>query len=188
MHQHKRSTSLSGARLPSTLAALIACTFIPWVAHAGDVEAVATGSLVSLHSPGSDGELSTYASGGGLSIMFLEPDEEVSLGGELRATFLAGEDQRRVYDLGASFIISYGMKDEMAVPFMRLGLDLASASAGDIDQTRARGIMAGVHGAAGLHGFFAKNKLYWRAEVGFLGAGPGGVTTQFSLGYSFGEF
>jgi hypothetical protein len=42
-----------------------------------------------------------------------------------------------------------------------------------------------VHGAAGVHGFLS-DKLYWRAELGFLGAGPGGVTGQLGLGYTFG--
>lgn len=186
MHQHKRSPF--PARLPLSMAALIACTFIPLAAHAGGIDAVATGSFVNLHSPGADGKFERYASGGGISLMILDPDEEVSLGGQLQVNFLASDDDRRIYDLGASFIISYGIKDELAVPFMRLGLDLSAASAAEIDQARARSIMTGVHGAAGLHGFFAKDKLYWRAEVGFLGAGPGGVTTQVSLGYNFGEF
>lgn len=185
MHQHKRSSL--PARLPLSMAALVVCTFIPLAAHAGDIDAVAAGSFVNLHSPGADGRLEHYASGGGLSLIVIDADEEVSLGGELQVNFLAGGD-RRIYDLGASFLISYGMKDELAVPFLRLGLDLSAASAADLDQERARTIMTGVHAAAGLHGFFARDKLYWRAEVGFLGAGPGGVTTQVSLGYNFGAF
>lgn len=186
MHQHKRPVSPARFTLP--LAALFACTFTPLAAHAGGIDAIATGSFVSLYSPDSQGGLDRYASGGGVSIIFLEPSEEVSIGGELQASFMSGADGRRLYNLGASFIVSYTIKDELAAPFMRLGLDLAAAAAEDIDQSRARGIMAGVHGAAGLHGYFGKDKLYWRAELGFLGAGPGGVQTQISLGYNFGEF
>ena len=185
MHQIPRLSS--GARLAIPAAALLACTFLATPAEAGGVASVATGSFTHLHSPGSDGSLESYASGAGVSLMVIEPDDELSLGGELQATFLAGEGERRVYDLGVSFIVSYGMDDNIAVPFMRLGLDLTGATAADLDQERARGVMTGVHGGAGLHGFLTK-ELYWRAEVGFLGAGPGGVTSRFSIGYNFGDF
>ena len=185
---HQLSRPRSSARLPLTLAALLACTLTPSLATAGDIETVAAGGLVTLHSPGSDGGLERYATGGGLALMLIDADDDVSLGGSLQVNFLGGQDGRRIYDLGVSFIISYGLEDALATPYMRLGLDLAGASADDLDRDRARSIMTGVHGAAGLHGFFSDEKLYWRAELGFLGAGPGGVTTQLSLGYNFGEF
>lgn len=177
------STALFLASLASGLAALALC---PGPARAGGMMTIGTISLTALHSPDDTGALQPYASGGGASIVWLEPDDEVALGAELGARFLSGESGRRVYDLGASFIISYRMKRKPAVPFMRLGLDLTGISAPDLDEERRRSVMTGVHGAAGVHGFLNRT-LYWRAELGFLGAGPGGVTGGLSLGYTFGD-
>ena len=42
-----------------------------------------------------------------------------------------------------------------------------------------------LHGRLGLHGF-ASDRIYWRVDAGFLGAGPGGITTGAALGYRFG--
>ncbi len=164
----------------------VLATFTTTTAHAGDVATIGTLSYTELRSPDGTGELVPYADGAGLSITFLEPDNEISLGGEVQAMFLAGDVDRRLYDLGLSFLVSYGLKGEAIVPYMRIGLDLAAVSAPDIDESRRRSIMGGVHGGAGLHGFMGK-KLYWRAELGFLGAGPGGVTGRVGLGYTFGN-
>ena len=119
--------------------------------------------------------------------MILDPDDEVSMGGEAQVNFLHGEQGRRVYDLGLSFVIAYSLKKNPVAPYMRLGLDLVGTGDDQLDPERARRIMVGVHGAVGLHGFLSK-KLYWRAEVGFLGAGPGGVHSQIGIGYSFGDY
>ncbi len=156
-------------------------------AHAGGIDAIGTLSFVDLRSPDSTGKLQPYAEGAGVALSFIELDSEVTLAGEARAFFLGGADDRRVYDLGLSFLVSYRLeREDLVIPFMRLGLDLTGISAPDVDESRHRSVMAGVHGGAGLHGFLGK-KLYWRAEMGFLGAGPGGVTGQVGLGYTFGK-
>jgi hypothetical protein len=189
------STYSPKAARPARLAVLaaLAMTALPITsARAGDIAAIGSATVTELRSPDETGALSTYATGGGMSVMIIDPKDEVSLGAEAQVTFLSGQsglsgDQdRRVVHLGVSMIVSYEIDDAAAVPFMRIGLGISGVSAPDIDEARRRSVMAGVQGAAGLHGFLS-DKLYWRAELGFLGAGPGGVTGQLGLGYTFGS-
>jgi hypothetical protein len=122
--------------------------------------------------------------------MYLCGCDEVEVGGELTTMFMSRGDETRVFDLGLSFVVSYSLgrrhrPKKLAVPFFALGLDLTATADPAMDEERRRGIGTGIHARAGLHGFL-NDDLYWRAHVGFLGAGPGGITSGIGLGYRFG--
>ena len=101
-----------------------------------------------------------------------------------RFAVMSGESGERLYDLGISFIATFKLEDELAVPFVAFGLDLAAAAVPQADGSKQSGVTAGVHGNLGLHGLLNDN-LYWRGQVGYIGAGVGGVTAQLTLGYVF---
>lgn len=159
-------------------------------ARADDTRAIASISMTDMRTP-EGGKLPRYARGGAASITYLCGCDEVAVGAEVTTMFL-GRGETRVVDLGLSFVISYRLKkrrwrkhSEIAVPFLALGLDLAAVGDPRMDEERRRGVTTGIHARAGLHGFLT-DQIYWRGQVGFLGAGPGGVTTSLGLGYTFG--
>jgi hypothetical protein len=153
-------------------------------AQADDTAAIGAITTTTLSTPDGDGGFDHYGTGGGASILYLFYDSDIVGGFEAGTLFITGEE-RRLYDLGLSMIVSPGMKDGSTVPFLRVGLDLAAVSESDGD-ARRRKVMAGVHGGLGLHGHLT-GKLVWRAEVGYHGAGVGGITGQLGLGYIFGD-
>jgi len=109
------------------------------------------------------------------------------MGFEASTLFMIGDDGTRLYDLGLSLIATFKARHAPAAPFLTFGLDLAGASLPDADGTgKDMGVTLGLHGAGGVHGFLA-DKVYWRAQVGYLAAGVHGLTGQVSLGYVFGD-
>ena len=161
-------------------------------ATAGTARADAAIGVVSsteIRVPGNSGELERFGAGVGASILYLCGCDEFLGGFEGSTTFIIGANGERLYDLGVSVIGSFPLKkDTLAIPFVSFGLDLAAVTIPDPDdpESKARGVSAGVHGNLGLHGYLSKS-LYWRGQVGYLGAGVGGVTGQVALGYVFGK-
>ncbi len=178
------STARSRGVLGISLAALAGLLVSTSSAQAGEFIPFGSVSGGALYSPDQNGELQKYASGMGVALAWIQPNSKFSPGFEVSTLFLGGPEDERVYDLGLSLIVSFAKIEKKVAPFMLVGLDITGVSAPDIDRDRQRTVMAGVHAGAGLHGMFGKN-WYWRGQAGFLGAGPGGVTGQLSLGYAF---
>lgn len=155
-------------------------------AEAGGSAAIGAVSTIEVQTPGERGSLEHFGSGVGASILYLCSCDDLPTGFEASTSFVIGDAGQRLYDLGVSIMGSFPVKNELAVPFISLGLDLSAATIPDPDdpEHKARGVTAGVHGNIGLHGFLGKD-LYWRGQVGYLGAGVGGLTGQLSLGYVF---
>jgi len=155
-------------------------------AEAGGSTAIGAVSTLELQTPGDDGKLEHFGGGLGGSVLYLCSCDDLPTGFEASTAFLMGDDGKRLYDLGISLIGSFPMKNEIAVPFISLGLDLSATTIPDPSRPEhpQRGVTAGVHGNIGLHGFIGK-RLYWRGQVGYLGAGVGGLTGGLSLGYVF---
>lgn len=165
----------------------LALAWAPGRAEAGGMTAIGTVQSTSLATPGDDGHLHAFGTGVGASILLMDVDDDVSGGFEGQTLFLIGKDGRRLYDLGLSLIASFEVEHEVAVPYVKAGLDLAAAADAGPDPDGAhRYVMLGVHGAIGVHGFLSKC-IYWRGEVGYHGAGIGGLTGQLGIGYVFGD-
>ena len=155
------------------------------LASAGGSVVVGAVTTTELQVPDERGHLEHYGSGAGASILVLSTNDEFPSGLEANTLFLIGESGERLYDLGLSLVGSFRMDRKTAVPFVSFGLDLAAASVPDTDGID-RGVTLGVHGNIGLHGFLGK-EIYWRGQVGYLGAGVGALTGSLSLGYVFGK-
>ncbi|HTM22162.1 MAG TPA: hypothetical protein VL172_16695 [Kofleriaceae bacterium] len=164
----------------------LACAALPRAALADHPIPVAAVSALDMRAPGDDGGLDKLGTAVGASIMLLNLDEDVPIGFEAGTIFLRGVDGQRLYDLGLSVLVSYDFRHELAAPMAEFGLDLSASSLPRADGGKDRGVMAGVHGGVGLHGFFG-NDIYWRGMVGYHGAGIGAVVGQVSLGYRFGR-
>ncbi len=155
------------------------------LAHAGGSVVVGALTTTEVQVPDDRGHLEHFGSGAGASILVLSTKDEFPSGLEANTLFLIGESGERLYNLGLSLVGSFRMDRKAAVPFVAFGLDLAAASVPDSDGID-RGVTLGVHGNVGLHGFIGK-EIYWRGQVGFLGAGVGALTGSLSLGYVFGK-
>ncbi len=155
-------------------------------AEAGGASAIGAVSSLELQTPGEDGQLEHFGSGVGASVLYMCDCDDLPTGFEASTQFVFGDTGQRLYDLGISLVGSFPVKDEIAAPFISVGLDLSATTIPDPDRPdeKARGVTAGVHGNIGLHGFLGK-KVYWRGQVGYLGAGVGGLTGQLTLGYVF---
>lgn len=156
----------------------------PQLAQADDVVGAGGISATTLRTPGSDGGLDEFASGGGANLLVLFVDDDVISGFEASTLFLRGDDGRRLYDLGLSILAAPGVEEGGVAPYVKVGLDLAAASEPRMSGGHSRDIMAGVHGAIGVHGLMS-DRWVWRAEVGYHGAGVGGLTGSLGLGYIF---
>lgn len=170
--------------LPWGLAAVAACAVMGLAssARADDTHAIGSATATRMYSPDAGGNLADYVRGGGLALTYLCGCDSMSFGGELGVNFLRG-DQRRLYDFALSFMISYNLRRATVAPFMAIGIDLVGLEDPRLDESEHA--LFGVHGRFGLHGF-ASDKIYWRGYVGFLGAGPGGVSAGVGIGYLFG--
>jgi hypothetical protein len=169
------------------LAALLAARATP--ARADDDMFIGTVGAVRLDTPGGGG-LERFGSGESVTLAWLEDCGHGLCGGvEGSALFLRGPassdgSRDRLDDLSIGVTGTPPGFRHRLVPFLTVGFDLAAASIGEPDGTRDRGVEAGVHGAAGLHGMFA-DRIYLRGQVGYLGAGVGGVAGQIAIGARF---
>lgn len=162
----------------------------PALAHAGKTLAIGAVSSVDVVVPEEDrGGLAHFGSGVGGSIVFVESRCGCP-GVELSTIFLVGDEGERLYNLGLGFMASFSLRPgKLATPFVSFGLDLSAAtipSPTGRPDAADRWVTLGVHGNLGLHGFLT-DRLYWRAQAGFLGAGVGGLTAGLTLGWVFGE-
>lgn len=146
---------------------------------------VAAVSALEMRTPDDHGGLDRLGTGVGASIMLLNLDDDAPIGFELSTLFVRGDEGERLYDLGLSVLVTYDLRNEVAVPMAAFGLDMSASSLPRSDGGKDQGVMAGVHGGIGLHGLIDRS-LYWRGMVGYHGAGVGAVVGQLSLGYHFG--
>ncbi len=155
-------------------------------ARAGGSVVVGSLSTTELQTPDDRGDLVHLGNAVGASLSMLSTCGDCP-GLEASTLFLFNDSGERIYDLGVSVIGSFRLKGRLAVPFVSFGLDLAATAIPRTDQPgKDRGVTLGVHGNLGLHGFLTK-EIYWRGQVGYLGAGIGAITGQLSLGYVFGK-
>ena len=156
-------------------------------ARAGGSVVVGALSATELETPDDRGDLEHFGSAVGASLLVLSTCGDCP-GLEASTLFLVEESGERVYDLGVSVIGTFRLDRKLAVPFVSFGLDLAATALprGDLAGTKDRGVTLGVHGNVGLHGFLSR-EIYWRGQVGYLGAGIGALTGQLSIGYVFGK-
>jgi len=170
----------------SASAAAAAALLTPQAASAR-TQLIGTVSALDLRSP-EDGKLEPFGQGGGVSMLFLETRPEPFAGFEVSTTFVFGEDGRRLYDLGITALFSTKVHGPV-IPFLAVGLDVASAAVPDPGELMPsgddKGVGLGVHGGLGIHGFLDEDNLYWRVQVGWLGAGPGGLFGGASVGWVF---
>lgn len=168
------------------LAMLTIAFALPGTAHAGREAAIGSISTTELRTS-EGGHLERFGNGLGVAISFMELDGDITAGFEGSTMFLMGEDGARLYNLAISAIAGFPVRDKAVAPFIIVGLDLAAAAEPHAERDASgRNVMAGVHGGLGLHGFMS-DRVYWRGQVGFLGAAVGGVTGQLALGYVFGD-
>ena len=149
--------------------------------------AIGAVSTVDVRIPDARNRLAPFGTGVGLSLLYLSLGRDVPTGVEASTLFLVGDDGQRLYDLGISVVASLRLRDAAIAPFASFGLDLAAATVPRPGQPVGPGdrwVSLGVHANVGVHGFLSKC-LYWRAQVGFLGAGVEGLLGQISLGYVF---
>jgi hypothetical protein len=154
-------------------------------ARAGGERWIGALSTATLAAPDRDGRLGRAGSGGSLTLMWLEECSGRTLCGALEssALFLFGRGGERLYDLSASLVGSAPGIDSALAPFLAVGLDVAAAAV--LDQGRlARGVTAGVHGDVGVHALLG-DRLYLRGQIGWIGAGAGGVKGELAIGYRF---
>lgn len=178
-----RATAAAAALVASFLALGLA---LAGTAHAGREKAIGSISTTELRTS-EGGELVRFGDGVGAAITFLELDSDFTAGFEGSTMFLAGPDGARLYNLAISAIAGFGLRDKTVAPFIIVGLDLAAAAEPRAERGGdGRNVMAGVHGGLGLHGFLS-DRVYFRGQVGFIGAAVGGVTGQLALGYVFGD-
>lgn len=147
---------------------------------------LAAASAVAFRVPSASGSLEQFGTGGGLSLAWLDVGGEFPTGLEADAIFVTGEDGGRFYDLGLSIIGSGRVGANIAVPFASVGLDLSGVSLPTSSGGNEGGMALGVHGNVGLHGFVTPD-VYWRGQIGYLGAAIGGVKAQISVGWVFGR-
>lgn len=173
-----------GSRLCALAAAGLLLAAVTPEAEAGE-SLVGAVSAVDLGTPSGGGEMKRFGSGGALSLMYLcdEGDDELSGGFEGRTTFLRGREGERLYDLGLSILGSTSLRHGPGL-LLEVGLDLAATSIPEDSGHVARGVNAGLHGDVGVHGF-AGDSFYYRGQVGYVGAGIGGVEGSVSIGWIF---
>jgi hypothetical protein len=83
-------------------------------------------------------------------------------------------------DAWVGYTASLGLTELIADPFIAFGADLAWFERDD----DTSGLVAGVRADLGVHGILF-DWLFWRACVGFVGPGIGGVRTELSVGHGF---
>jgi len=165
---------------------LVVLTVTPGLAQADDDSFVATVSTARLAAPGPDSNLVHFATGGALSILWLEDCGAGRLCGALEssALFLRGDGEARLYDLSASITGSFSLVDNPVAPFVSVGLDLVSVRLPERDGDLTRGVGPGVHGNLGLQAILGE-RLFARGQIGYLGAAVGGVKGEVGIGYRF---
>ncbi len=169
-----------------SFAAAAAVVAVPGVA-AARTQLIGAVSAIDLRSP-EDGKLEEFGRGAVASMMFLESNPEPFAGVEINTAFVIGENGRRLYDFGVSALFSTKVHGPV-IPFLAVGLDIAAAAVPDPGELMPsgddKGVGLGVHGGLGIHGFLDEDHLYWRVQVGWLGAGPGGLFGGVSVGWVF---
>jgi hypothetical protein len=163
----------------------LACVAVPRTAMADDCMPIAAVSALDMRVPDNGGGLDKLGHAYGASMMLLRPGSDAPVGFEASTLFLRGKDGERLYDLGLAVLVTYDFRHELAAPMAEFGLDLSASSLPRSNGGTDRGVMAGVHGGVGLHGLLG-NDIYWRAMVGYHGAGIGALVGQVSLGYRIG--
>jgi hypothetical protein len=156
-------------------------------AHAGNDAAIGAVTTTQVRVPDQRSDLVEFGTGVGASLLYLELGKNVPTGVEFSTLFLVGDEGQRLFDLGISVIGSFPIKNKVAAPFLKFGLDIAAVTIPTPGMEPNAGdsyVSIGVHGALGLHGFLTED-LFWRAEAGFIGAGVGGITGQLAIGWTF---
>lgn len=97
---------------------------------------------------------------------------------QLSAAF--GPEGAWVGDAWIGYNASLGLTDSVADPFVEFGADLAYVEPAEEE----RGVVVGVRADLGLHGILF-DWLFWRACVGVVGPGLGGLRTELSVGHGF---
>jgi hypothetical protein len=174
--------------------ATISCA-APAIAHADSHAAIGLLSAEHLEIPDPHGSNATtgFGNGAGLSLLYIELNQNLPAGFEASTLFLGDSDSgRRLFDFGLSLIASAPLGHRSLVPYVKFGIDLAAATIPPLMPTGTpkdkddSWVSLGVHGAVGVHGFLTK-EMFWRAEAGWLGAGVGGLSAMVSIGWTFGS-
>lgn len=157
----------------------------PALARAGEERFIGSVSTARMAAPGPGSNLVHFATGGALSILWLEDGAGSLCGGiDTRALFLRGDGDERLYDLSIGMTGSLPLDGEPVAPFLSVGLDLVSAAIAETDGAISRGVGLGVHGDLGLHALLGE-RFYARGQIGYLGAAVGGVKGEVGIGYRF---
>lgn len=164
---------------------VVVLSVTPALAHAGEERFIGAVTTARMAAPGPDSNLVHFASGGSLSILWLEDCRGGSLCGgiDTSALFLRGDGDERLYDLSVGLTGSLPL-DQPVAPFLAVGLDLVSAAIAERDGSMSRGVGFGVHGDLGLHALLGE-RFYARGQIGYLGAAVGGVKGEVGIGYRF---
>jgi hypothetical protein len=165
---------------------LVVLAVTPALARAGDERFIAAVSTARVAAPGPDSNLVHFATGGALSILWMEQCRGGGLCGGITssALFLRGDGDERLYDLSAGLTGSFSLADNPVAPFLSVGLDLVSAAIAETDGSTSRGVGVGVHGDLGIHALLGE-RFYARGQIGYLGAAVGGVKGEIGIGYQF---
>lgn len=91
-----------------------------------------------------------------------------------------GPDGLWLADVWVGFVATLRLTDMAANPFVSFGPDAAYVAASD----DAEGAAFGVRADLGIHGVVF-DWLYWRAQVGFVAAGVGGMRSEVTVGHAF---
>ncbi|HUS68355.1 MAG TPA: hypothetical protein VMZ28_27665 [Kofleriaceae bacterium] len=169
------------------LAVLLFVLLAPATARAGGERWIGSISTASVAAPDDRGHMEHFGSGGALSFLWLETCGASRLCGgvEASALFVRGPHQGRLYDLSLGLMGTFSPEEHALAPYLSLGLDMAAASIPDEAGSEPdRGVTLGVHGNVGVHAL-VNDDVYVRAQVGYIGAGLGGVKGELALGYQF---
>lgn len=104
----------------------------------------------------------------------------LSVGFEVQGSGAIGPRGRWTGDGWLGFVAVVTLTESALNPFVALGPSLTYFEREDED---AKGWLLGIRGDFGLQGFLGES-LFWRARVGFIGPGIGGVRTELSVGYA----
>src|SRR5688572_6819333 len=169
------------------LAVSLLALLAPATAQAGGERWIGSISTASVAAPDDRGHMEHFGTGGALSFLWLERCSELrACGGvEASALFVRGEREARFYDLSLSILGTFSPEDHALAPFLSLGLDMAATTIPDATGGPPdRGVTLGVHGNIGVHAL-VNDDIYLRGQVGYVGAGLGGVKGELALGYQF---
>ena len=146
---------------------------------------VMIGSALTARMPEGASRVADLGRGAALSLGWLQRRGDVPTGFAFRALFLGGRDSR-LYGLDLQLIASAKLKRNPIAPFIGIGLAFGAVRFADGDDKHTASTNAlGPAGSLGLHGFLG-NQVYWRAEVGAVGAGGAVINGGLSLGWVVG--